>query len=98
MRFIALFTVVVLLIGAGVVSAKDSKVNFSGEWLLNAEKSDQPERPGGRRRGMLASKMLIEQKDGKLVVETFRKNREGEEISTKSTYTLNGKKCKNDLN
>ncbi len=98
MRFIALFTVVVLLMSTVIVSAQDSKVNFSGEWVLNAEKSDQPERPGGRRRGMLASKMVIEQKDNKLVVERFRKNRDGEDVSTKLSYTLDGKKCKNDLN
>jgi len=47
---------------------------------------------------MLASKMMIEQKDNQLVVETFRKNRDGEDVSTKATYTLDGKKCKNDSN
>jgi hypothetical protein len=102
MKFIALFTVVVLLMGAVVVSAEDSKPNFSGEWVLNVEKSDQGGdrggARGGRRGGMMAAKMNIEQKDNQLVVESFRKNRDGEDVSTKATYTLDGKKCKNDTN
>jgi len=107
MRVIALFIVAFLLIGALIVSDQDVKPNFSGEWALNAEKSDMGgdrsgqrgrERGGRRGGGMLASKMIIEQQDNKLIVETFRKNRDGEDISTKLTYTLDGKKCKNDLN
>jgi len=99
MRSIALFIAVILLIGAFVVSAQESKVDFSGEWIINADKSDLGSDRGGRRgRGMAAFKMVVEQKDNKLVVETFRKNRDDEEVSTKLTYTLDGKKCKNDLN
>ena len=98
MRLIALFTVAVLLLGAIVVSAQEAKPNFSGEWVLNADKSTQPEGPGGRRGGMMASKMTIEQKDNQLIIESVRKNRDGEDVSTKATYTLDGKKCKNDTN
>lgn len=98
MRFIASYTLVILLMIAFIVAAQETKPNFSGKWVLNAEKSDQPEVPGGRRGGMIASKMIIEQKDNQLVVEIFRKNRDGEDVSTKATYTLDGKKCKNDTN
>ncbi len=98
MRLIALFTVVVLLMGAIVVSAQDAKPNFSGEWVLNADKSTQPEGQGSRRGGMMASKMTIEQKDNQMIVESIRKNRDGEDVSTKATYTLDDKKCKNDTN
>jgi hypothetical protein len=98
MKFIALFTVLVLLMGAVVVSAGDSKPNFSGEWILNAEKSNQGTEQGGRRGSMMASKMTIEQKDNQLIVDSVRKNRDGEDVSTKATYTLDGKKCKNDTN
>lgn len=102
MKFIALFTVVVLLMGAVVVSAQETKPNFSGEWVLNAEKSNQGGEQGGerggRRGGTMVSKMNIEQKDNQLVVESIRKNRDGEEFSTKAIYTLDGKKCKNDTN
>lgn len=105
MRVIALFTVALLLISALIVNAQESKPNFSGEWTLNAEKSDMGGDRGGQRGGerggrgggMMASKMIVEQQENKLVVETFRKNRDGEDVSTKLTYTLDGKKCKNDL-
>jgi len=48
--------------------------------------------------GMGASKMIVAQQGSKLDVETFRKNRDGEDVSTKLTYNLNGKTSKNDLN
>lgn len=98
MRFIAVFTVLALLVGAISVGAQETKPNFSGEWVLNADKSKQPESPGGRRGSMMSSKMIIEQKDNQLIVETFRKNRDGEDVSTKATYTMDGKKCSNDTN
>ena len=47
---------------------------------------------------MGASKMIIEQQENKLAVETFRTNRDGEEFSIKLNYTLDGKKSKNNLN
>lgn len=96
MRFFAFVAVIVFMMGMLGIAAQDIKPNFSGEWILNADKSDQPEGPGGRRGGMMAAKMIIEQKDKQLVVETFRKNRDGEDVSNKSTYTLDGKKCKNE--
>jgi hypothetical protein len=99
---------VLLLISACSETVQKGAINFSGEWTLNAEKSDMGaprggDRPGdreGRRggMGMGASKMTIEQKDNDLIVETLRQNRDGEEFSIKSTYTLDGKKSKNESN
>ncbi len=97
MRFFTLLTIVILLLGTGVAGAQDNKVNFSGEWVFNAEKSDQG--GGGRRGGMGMrgpSKMVIEQTENKLSVESFRQNRDGDEISTVDNYTLDGKKSKNE--
>lgn len=96
MRYPLLFIGVALLLSIGVVSAKESSVNFSGEWVLNADKSDLGTSSGGRRRGMAASKMVVEHEDNKLVVEAFRTNRDGEEVSMVTTYTLDGKECKNE--
>ncbi len=97
MRFFTLLTIVVLLLGTGVACAQDVKVNFSGEWIINADKSDQG---GGRRGGMGMgggiSKMVVEQTENKLSVESFRKNRDGDEISTVSNYTLDGKRSKDE--
>lgn len=98
MRFFALITVTVTLLSTIFVGAQEPKPNFSGEWTLNAAKSDQPEGPGGRRGPMMPSKMIVEQKENQLIVEVFRKNREGQDVTDKSTYTLDGKKCKNDSN
>ncbi len=102
MRYFALLTIIFVLFGAVVLGAQDSDTNFAGEWVLDAEKSDQGGGGGGRGgrgRGMGASsKMNVEQKDDTLSVETFRQNREGDEIVIVNVYTLDGKKSKNDSN
>lgn len=98
MRYLVLLTSVVFLLSASVVNAQKGKVNFSGKWALNVEKSDLGETSGGRRGGMPASKMNVEQKGNKLMVEAVRKNREGVDESTVSNYTLDGKECKNEGN
>jgi len=98
MKAIALFTVIILLIGVVAISAGESKMDFSGTWVLNADKSDLGGGRGGSRGFRGNSKMVVEQKDNKLIVETFRKNRDGEEVSNKNTYTLDGKESKNDSN
>lgn len=113
MRFISVIIIVLLLISACSETVQKGAINFSGDWTLNADKSDLGGPPGrersadrgdrqreGRRGGMRmgASKMIVEQKENELLVETFLQNREGEEFSIKSTYTLDGKKSKNDSN
>ncbi|NOY58535.1 MAG: hypothetical protein GXO75_06335 [Calditrichaeota bacterium] len=63
----------VLLAFVMVAFAGDAKVNFSGEWNLNKDKSDQP---AGRRRGaMAASKITVTQKDNNLIVERIYRSR-----------------------
>ena len=102
MRLFSFLTFVVLLFGVIAVDAQDSKTDFSGKWTLNADKSElgsggRGGRGGGRGgRGMSALKMVVEQKDNKLIVETFRQGRDGNEMSTKVTYNLDGKRGKND--
>ena len=101
MRLFSLLTIVVLLFGVIAVDAQDGKTNFSGKWTLNADKSNQGgggegrgSRGGGR--GMGASKMVIQHDGDKFIVESFRQNRDGDEIATKVTYTLDGKKVKSE--
>ncbi len=96
MRILTLLIVVVLLLSSTFIFAGDGKVDFSGEWNLNKNKSDFGDSGGRRRRGV-ATKLVIEQKGNRLNVESFRQNREGEEVSTKLTYTLDGKECKNEM-
>ena len=95
MRYLVLLISGVLLLSADILSAQKSAVDFTGKWVLNEDKSELGGGPGGRRRGMRASKLVVEQKEGKLVVEAFRTNRDGEEVSDVSTYTLDGKECTN---
>ncbi len=97
MRKIVLFTMIVLLLSVVFVFAQKTKTDFSGEWTLNADKSEMGD-VGRRGGGMGVSKMTVEQKGDKLIVESFRKNRDGDEVSSKNTYTLDGKKCKNEGN
>jgi len=97
MRILTILTVVVLLLSSTFLLADEGKANFSGQWILNKDKSELGD-TGGRRRGRAATKLVIEQKDNKLVVESFRLNRDGEEASRKLTYTLDGKESKNEMN
>ena len=94
MKSVALLTIMVLLIGACVVNAQEGKVDFTGEWVLNTDKSDMG--GGGRGRGRGATKMIVKQEGNKLEVESFRQNRDGEEVSTVYNYTLDGKECENE--
>ena len=98
MKYCTLLVTVFLVMSAVLVDAQDKQVNFSGEWVLNTDKSELGEGSGGRRRGMMPSKMVVLQEENKLVVESFRKNREGEEVSRESTYTLDGTECENESN
>ena len=108
MRHLMTITLVLLLVSACGEKAQQGAVDFSGEWTLNAEKSDMGaprggDRPGdreGRRgaMGMGAAKMSVAHTENELIVETLRQSRDGEEFSMKSTYTLDGKKSKNDSN
>ena len=98
MKYCTVLVTVLLLMSAVLVNAQESQENFSGEWMLNADKSEFGEGRGGRRFGMAASKMVVQQENNKLVVESFRKNREGEEVSQESTYTLDGTECENESN
>ncbi|MFH1068494.1 MAG: hypothetical protein V1794_02630 [Candidatus Glassbacteria bacterium] len=96
MRYLVLLTSVIFLLSAGIVAAQKGQVNFSGKWALNTEKSDLGDNSGGRRGGMPASAMTVDQKDNKLVVSSTRKNRDGADETSTATYTLDGKECKNE--
>jgi hypothetical protein len=88
---------------SGVWMLNPEKTELRGprdETRESAREGERREQKEGRRGGMRmgASKAIIEQKENELLVEMFLQNWEGEEFSIKSTYTLDGKKCKNDSN
>ncbi|MBW7998389.1 MAG: hypothetical protein FVQ81_17815 [Candidatus Glassbacteria bacterium] len=93
MRYLYLCIALVLLICSGVLADEKNSVDFSGEWTLDTAKSEMGE---SGRRSFLATKMVIKQDGDKLEVESFRRNRDGQEVSIESTYTLDGEECKNE--
>jgi hypothetical protein len=102
MRFVSWITIVGMLLSSGLLLAQDARVDFSGEWTLNADRSEMGGGPGGGgrgdrggRRGMGSFRMVVEQTGDKLIVHSYRLNREGDEIVSTSTYTLDGKECEN---
>ena len=98
MRSSVLFCIIFLLFEIGLVFAQDSKPNFAGEWNLDRDKSELGGSGGGRGGGMMAGKMVVTQEANKLVVESTRTNRNGDEMTISATYTLDGKECENNAN
>lgn len=98
MRVKILFLVLVLVLNVLVVNAQENQIDLSGEWILDKENSDLPEGRGGRRGGMVATKMIVQHEENLLTVEGFRQNRDGEEVSIQFKYTLDGEECENASN
>jgi len=76
----------VLLLAAGLIYAKETKVDFSGEWVFNEEKSEMGE---GRGR-MLASSLVVTQGAEKISIERTGERRNGETYTTSDEITLDG--------
>ncbi|MBN1480289.1 hypothetical protein EH223_20075 [candidate division KSB1 bacterium] len=76
----------ILLISVAVVAA-----DFSGTWVLNREKSELGDGPGGR---MAAKKMVVEQKENSLKIESTREGRDGGDRTRTQEMTLDGKENK----
>lgn len=93
MRYLYLCIAVVLLICSAVLAEGEKSVDFNGEWTLDTAMSEMGE---SGRRSFLSTKMVIKQDGDKLEVESFRRNRDGQESSIESTYTLDGKECTNE--
>ena len=88
-RMLALAMVISLFVPA-IAAAQTAKVNFSGNWVLNEEKSnlgDNPRMGGGN--------FIASQDANLLSVERTRTNRDGETITTTMKYTLDGKESIN---
>lgn len=81
-----MIVVMIFLLSVGVVAA-----DFSGTWVLNREKSELGEGRGAR---MAATKLVVEQKENTLAIESTRTGRDDEERVTKEEMTLDGKETK----
>jgi hypothetical protein len=96
--FIKLFslTIMILLIAPVMIEAQTGKANFSGNWVLNTEKStfSQEQGQGGGQR-MGTGNFVARQEDNLLTVERTWTNQNGESMSSTMKYTLDGKESAN---
>lgn len=96
MRARNIITCVLLFLTAELLAAQDAKVEYSGTWRLNEEKSEFDE--GSRLRDGRVSgripKMIVKQKGNLLTVERFWMS----QTSTVYTYALDGKPSENSSN
>lgn len=69
----------------------EKKVNLTGTWILNEQKSDL----GEYGRMMAAEKMIILQKGKNLRMERYSTAPTGESFNYTENYTLDGKECAN---
>lgn len=88
-KFLSVILFGVFMSGSTVLMAQ--KTNFSGSWNFNEGKSQMGE---GRFR-MPAPKLTITQDETTLSMEKNVKGRNGEEMTLKEKYTLDGKVCEN---
>ena len=86
------FNISTMLLLALVVAAF-SQPNFSGKWKLDTEKTVVPDRGPGR----MAKSLTVTQGDNKLTVDRVSTNRDGDEVTNTENYTLDGKKCVNEM-
>ena len=63
-------------------------VDFSGTWAINEGKSELGDGPGAR---MAVKKMVVEQKENEINIESTRAGRDGEDRTTTQKMTLDGK-------
>lgn len=96
MKVISL-AVMVAFIAPAITNAQAGKVNFSGNWVQNAEKSTQPPQGGqggGQRMGG-GGNMAVKQEANLLTVDRTRTGQDGTPMTTTMKYTLDGKESIN---
>ncbi|TFH47093.1 MAG: hypothetical protein E4G92_05625 [Bacteroidia bacterium] len=99
-RIAALVAVMAVTVMTLNMNAQVSKVNFSGSWVLNAEKSNSGQAAGqgqgqGQRMGGLGGNFTAKQESNLLSVESTREGRDGTSRTTVNKYTLDGKESIN---
>ena len=90
MRSLYFVSLIIFLLIFSFVFAQDSKVNFSGEWTFNQDKSETGDSGRGRGFGS-ATKLVVKQEANKLTIERTGQGRDGEYTRTEE-LTLDGKK------
>jgi hypothetical protein len=101
------FTMLAFLMMPLATNAQAGKTDFSGTWAMNAEKSNlgqgqgagqgQPPQGAGQGQGqrMGGGNFIAKQEGNVLTVERTRTGQDGQAVTTKSVYTLDGKESVN---
>lgn len=97
LRLMSLVVILFVLVPA-MANAQSGKVNFSGTWTFNADKSNLGDAGGGGRggRGFGAGNFVAKQDGNTLTVERTM-NFQGQENTMTSKYTLDGKESVNTM-
>lgn len=83
-------TIMLAIIAPALTEAQSAKSDFSGSWIVNAEKSTQPQNGGGNQR--MGGGNFTVQQEANLMTRT----RTGQDGTTRvSKYTLDGKESVN---
>lgn len=85
-------TLMLVLISPVMTNAQGGKVNFAGNWVLNAEKSTQPQGGGGRMGG---GNFVATQEANLLTVVRTRTGQDGQSTTMTMKFTLDGKESLN---
>ena len=90
--FLLMFSLIMMfvLIKPALSFGQTGKVNFTGNWILNAGKSNMGDNPR-----MGGGDFIATQEGNNLSVERTRTNRDGETVKTTMKYTLDGKESIN---
>ena len=83
---VSVLAVLLFLSGAAAVPAADKRVNFTGHWTLNAQKSDF-----GIFFAPKAATVKISHKGTELKITDVETNEQGETNRSESTYVIDGK-------
>lgn len=87
-------TIMLSFVSTCLLNAQTGKPNFAGNWVLNTEKSTQPQ--GGQGGGMrMGGNFVAKQEANLLTVDRTRTNQNGETVTTTMKYTLDGKESIN---
>lgn len=90
-----LFAVILAIaLVAPIFAFGQSKADFSGSWVMNESKSDQGGGGGGGMR-FGGGNFVAKQEANLLTVERTRQNQDGQNVTTTSKYTLDGKETVN---
>src|SRR5512133_2986834 len=89
--------IMMVFIAPVMVNAQQGKTDFSGNWVMNAEKSSLPQgnNGGNGAQRMGGGNLVVKQEANLLTVDRTRQGRDGQPATTTMKYSLDGKESVN---